>query len=218
MARIARVVLPGHPHHVTQRGVRSMDIFYCEDDYRAYLQLLTEQGRRFGLQVVSYCLMTNHVHLVVIPSDETSLARAIGETHRLYTRMINFRQKTRGYLFQGRFFSTPLDEHHFFAAVRYVEQNPVRAKMVEQAWDYPYSSARYRVGIVEEEKVLSKYAPLDAITDGKEFLARTPEETGMIREKTRTGRPCGDAAFYRQVEEKTSLDLAPKKAGRPKKK
>ena len=118
MARIARVVLPGIPHHVTQRGVRNMDIFFTSDDREIYKGLLLEQSKRFGMDIVSYCLMNNHVHLIVIPHTETSLAKAIGETHRLYTREINFRQKAKGYLFQGRFFSTPLDERHFFAALK----------------------------------------------------------------------------------------------------
>ena len=128
MARLARVGLPGVVHHVTQRGVRSMDIFFEDEDRKVYLSLLKEQGERVGVKFISYCLMTNHIHLLVIPLEADSLRKGIGEAHRLYTRYINFNVNTRGHLFQGRFFSCPLDTPHFLAAARYVERNPVRAK------------------------------------------------------------------------------------------
>jgi len=130
MARIARVVLPGIPHHVVQRGVRSQRLFFGDPDRGEYLRLLAERGRRHGLLYVAWCLMPNHVHLIVIPKTETSLAKGIGEAHKAYTRRINFRQAARGYLFQGRFASCPLDERHLFAAVRYIPRNPVRARLV----------------------------------------------------------------------------------------
>jgi putative transposase len=140
MARIARVVLPGIPHHVVQRGVRSQRLFFSDPDRGEYLRLLAEQGRRYGLLYVAWCLMPNHVHLIVIPETETSLAKGIGEAHKAYTRRINFRQATRGYLFQGRFASCPLDERHLFAAVRYALRNPVRAGLVADPADYPWST------------------------------------------------------------------------------
>jgi len=216
MARIARVVLPGIPHHVTQRGVRNMDIFFTSEDREIYKTLLLEQSKRFGLDIVSYCLMSNHVHLIVIPHTEISLAKAIGETHRLYTREINFRQKVRGYLFQGRFFSSPLDERHFFAALKYVEQNPVRAKMVQYPWEYPYSSAAHYV-THSEDKLITHYALLDTISDWRAFLDESTDQIDEIRQKTRTGRPCGDAQFYMAIREVIGRDLQPKRAGRPKK-
>lgn len=216
MARMKRVVLPNYPHHITQRGVRSIDIFYSEEDYKIYLQLLKEQSERFGLEVLAYCLMTNHVHLIVVPKDENSLARAIGETHRLYTRKINFQQKTRGYLFQGRFYSTPLDDKYLISCLRYVEQNPVRANMVKQAWDYPYSSARYRVGIVDSNEILTAYDTIEAIEDYKDFITSEIKDIEMIREKTRTGRPCGEESFYESIKLNFGMDLKPKKVGRPK--
>ena len=120
MSRIARIVLPGYPHHITQRGVRSQLIFFTDKDRDEYLHLLDRQGRRFGVRFLAYCLMSNHVHLVVVPETEKSLARAIGEAHRLYTKHINAREGVKGYLFQGRFYSCPLDELHFFASIRYI--------------------------------------------------------------------------------------------------
>ncbi len=143
MARIARIILPNFPHHITQRGVRSLSVFHSDEDRREYLYLQKEQGERYDVSFISYCLMDNHIHLIAIPRNETGLAKAIGEAHRLYTRRINFREKVRGYLFQGRFFSCPLDNSHLYSAVRYVERNPVRAKIVKNAWDYNWSSAAY---------------------------------------------------------------------------
>ena len=110
MGRSARVVLPGVPHHVTQRGVRSMENFSSDEDRRAYLSLLNEHGAKAGLEFLSYCLMNNHIHLLVIPQHEKSLREGIGETHKRYSRMVNFREKVRGHLFQERFFSCPLKE------------------------------------------------------------------------------------------------------------
>ncbi len=115
-----------------------MDIFLQKDDQEEYLMLLREQGDRFGVKFLSYCLMSNHVHLLAIPEHSDSLARAIGEAHRLYTRMINFREGVRGFLFQGRFSSCPVStDQYLLAAVRYIERNPVKAKIVSRAWEYP---------------------------------------------------------------------------------
>ncbi len=117
MARLARVVLPGVPHHITQRGVRSINIFSSDEDRTYYLELLRSASEEFGMSVLSYCLMNNHVHLLVVPERETSLSNGIGMVHRHYSRMVNFRENTRGYLFQGRFFSCPLDDRHLSAVL-----------------------------------------------------------------------------------------------------
>ena len=107
MARIARVVVPNLPHHIVQRGNRRQRVFFAEIDYEAYLSLAAEWCGKFGVEIWAYCLMPNHVHLIAVPSTEESLGKAIGEVHRRYTRMINFRKKWRGYLWQGRFASYP---------------------------------------------------------------------------------------------------------------
>ncbi|TAN56117.1 MAG: transposase, partial [Rhodospirillales bacterium] len=142
MARLARVVAPGLPHHVTQRGNRRQPTFFDEGDYRLYLDLLADNAQRFGLQVWAYCLMPNHVHLIAVPEAQDSLTRALAETHRRYTRDINRRKGWKGFLWQGRFASFVLDEPHLLAAARYVETNPVRARLVEQPEDWAFSSAR----------------------------------------------------------------------------
>ena len=212
MARIKRIVIPDTPHHITQRGVRSMNIFFRHDDYEYYKKLLFEQCKIHELKVVSYCLMTNHVHLIVIPKTKESLSRAIGETHRLYTRKINFEQKVKGHLFQERFYSTPLDEEHFLYALRYVEQNPVKAYMVKYPWDYKYSSAKYRAKLIQEDMLLSNNELIDSIKDYKNFLIEDTK-VEILKEKTRTGRPCGDEDFYDKIESLIGIDYRKKKPG-----
>ena len=124
MARIARVVIPNYPHHVIQRGNRNQDVFFSDKDKQAYIDILHEHASRAGVAFWAYCLMDNHVHLIAVPDHENSLARGIGEAHRKYTRMVNFREGWRGYLWQGRFNSYVMDERHLYAAIRYVERNP----------------------------------------------------------------------------------------------
>jgi len=136
MARLARVVAPGIPHHITQRGNRRQPVFLKEDDYRSYLQLMSQWCSKWRVSVWAYCLMPNHVHLIATPETEDGLARAIGEAHRRYTRMINFRENWRGYLWQGRFASYPLDEKYLLAAMRYIELNPVQARLVKIPWQF----------------------------------------------------------------------------------
>ncbi len=219
MARIKRIVVPGYPHHITQRGVRSMDIFSEDDDRRDYLQLLRQYGKQFGVRFISYCLMTNHVHLIAIPDKPDGLARAIGEAHRRYTRMINFRNNVRGYLFQGRFSSCPIcTGEYLFAAVRYVECNPVRAKMVKLALEYPWSSAAIHSGVVDHDPLVAESRLLSEINDWKQFLNTKSEFTDQLREKSRTGRPFGPESFFSTIEKITGRDARPKSPGRPKNK
>ena len=138
MARLARLVIPGLPHHITQRGNRRQKTFFNDGDYQAYLELMAEWCGEHGVEIWSYCLMPNHVHLIAVPKTEDGLRCAIGEAHRRYTRRINFRKKWRGYLWQGRFASFVMDEPYLLAAARYVELNPVRAKLVKTARQWPW--------------------------------------------------------------------------------
>src|SRR4030042_2517893 len=105
MARIARVVVPGFPHHVTQRGNRRQRVFFSDSDYEAYIDLMSEWCKKYRVEIWAYCLMPNHIHLIATPKTKDGLCRAIGEAHRRYTREINFRKKWHGYLWQGRFAS-----------------------------------------------------------------------------------------------------------------
>ncbi len=221
MARLARLVVPGLPHHVTQRGVRSMDVFRSEEDRLAYLDRMSTQCRRFGVETLAWCLMTNHVHLVLVPPSESALARAVGEAHRLFTRMRNFAEDARGYLFQGRFGSCVLDERHLLAAARYAELNPVRAGMVERAEDWPWSSARYHLGRIAADLLVADRTLLGLVPDAqgwRELLAEADAGAEQsVRKGSRTGRPAGDLAFARKLERKTGRKLLPGKRGRPKK-
>lgn len=217
MARLPRVVLPGVPHHVTQRGVRSMSVFWSDGDRVRYLHLMREQGLRFGLTYLAYCLMSNHVHLIAVPDQAESLARAIGEAHRRYTRGVNQREGVRGYLFQGRFSSCPLDERHLVAAVRYVERNPVRAGLVRCAWRYRWSSAPYHVGLRRTDPLVEADDRFGWTEAWREQLRHDPDEIGLLRKHVRTGRPCGDRGFVEDAEHMTARRLRPLARGRPRK-
>ncbi len=219
MARMKRIVVPGYPHHVVQRGVRSLDIFFDDEDRTEYLRLLREQGERFGVAFLSYCLMTNHVHLLAVPEQQDGLALAIGEAHRRYTRMINFRENVRGFLFQGRFSSCPVDlDEYLIAAVQYIERNPVKARMVKTPWEYPWSSAGFRCGLVDYDPLIRENAFLPAETDWWKVISVDTDLNGVLEEKNRTGRPFGSDHFYSVVEKITGRDTRPGAPGRPRKK
>jgi len=214
MARLARVVLPGYPHHITQRGNRRQDVFFKEEDYYYYLDLLKQWCGEEQVEIWSYCLMTNHVHLILTPGPASNLSRAIAETHRRYTRMINFRENWRGYLWQGRFASFPMDEGYLLKAAAYVELNPVKAKMVTKAEDYRWSSVHAHLkgkdplGIVDARKLLA------ICGDWKHYLnqAMKDPEDEFIRHSS-TGRPLGGADFIERAEGILQRDLQKKKPG-----
>lgn len=216
MARIARVVAPGYPHHITQRGNRRQQTFFCDEDYTAYLDLMAEWCRRCGVEIWAWCLMPNHVHLIAVPQSEEGLARAIGEAHRRYTRRINFREKWRGHLWQERFASFPMDESHLLAVTRYVEMNPVAAGLVQYPADYRWSSARAH--LQGQDDVLAKVAPLlEMVGNWRNFLSLPPEdEVKVMRQYERTGRPLGLPAFVEALEQSMGRSLRPQKPG-PKK-
>ena len=219
MARMKRIVVPGYPHHVVQRGVRSMDVFFMETDRIAYTNFLKEQSARFGLTILAYCLMTNHIHLLAVPEKEDSFAKAVGEAHRQYTRMINFRENVRGFLFQGRFSSCPVyTDQHLFTAVRYIEQNPVKAKIVKHPWEYKWSSAGFHCGETGHDPLVKPSSLFSNISDWKGFLSKTDDQEMVLEEKTRTGRPFGPDRFYAVVERVTGINPMPGMPGRPKKK
>jgi len=215
MARIARITIPGVPHHVTQRGNRKQNVFFSDADRRLYLQIIKEQALRFGLKIWAYCLMSNHVHFIVVPETGHSLSRGLGEAHRRYTRIINRRKGWTGFLWQGRFASYPLDEKHLYAAIRYVERNPVRAKIAQKAEEYPWSSACAHVH-GQTDSLLSANFLTDEIKDWADFL-QEPETENVVRayqKHLNSGRPLGDEAFVRCLEAKTGRTLQKQKPGR----
>ena len=216
MARIARVIAPGFPHHVTQRGNRRQQTFFCDEDYQAYLDLMTEWCQKCRVEIWAWCLMPNHVHLIAVPQDEQGLARAIGEAHRRYTRRVNFREGWRGHLWQERFASFPMDETYLLAAARYVEMNPVRAGLAKRPEDYPWSSARAHMEGRDDSLV--KVAPLlEIVGDWRTFLdVPATDDPDLLRRHERTGRPLGGETFVERLEAELKRNLRPQKPG-PKK-
>jgi len=217
MARLARVVLSNLPHHVIQRGVRSLPLFFSESDRETYLGLLDQFATKADLKILAWCLMTNHIHLVVVPpEDPTALARAIGEAHRRYTRMINLRNDVRGHLFQERFHSFPIQsDHHLLTVVRYVERNPVRAKMVRQAANYPWSSARHHVRKTPDRLVTD--SPLFAVpSNWEQILTEDDSQIDTVRRHVRTGRPWGTDTWVATLEQQLGRPLRARQGGWPK--
>jgi len=216
MARMARVVVPDYPHHITQRGNRRQKTFFCQDDYSYYLQLLSEYSRQAKTDIWAYCLMPNHVHLVMVPRQEDGLRSAIGECHRRYTRHINFRHGWRGHLWQERFHSFVMDEEYLLATVRYVERNPVSAGLCKHPEQWRWSSARAHLS--GSDNLLVNVRPmLDRVEDWRTYLSDTtgsPAKNEMIKRHTRTGRPLGSDAFVKQLETLTGKSLAPRAPGR----
>lgn len=215
MARIARVVAPGLPHHITQRGNRRQQTFFVEQDYQVYLDLMAEGCERFGVEIWAYCLMPNHVHLIAVPQTEESMRLAIGEAHRRYTRHVNFRQKWRGHLWQGRFASFPLDEEYLLAATRYVELNPVRARLTALPEEYPWSSARAHLS-GQDDSLIKVKPMLELIPDWSLFLASglSDETMETLRNHEQTGRPLGNEAYVEKLELLLKRLLKPQKVGR----
>jgi len=220
MPRISRIVAVDCPHHITQRGVRSMDIFHSDHDRNQYLQFIKEETQRFEADILAWCLMTNHTHFIAVPHAETSFARGFGEAHKRYTRMKNFSDNVRGYLFQGRFGSCVLDERHLLAAVRYVENNPVVAGIAKHAWEYKWSSASYHVGDIKEDILVQGRDLYGLVKDWREYLDERiagSDDIDNVRKSTRTGRPAGDFDFVNKIEKLTGRLLQKQKPG-PKKK
>jgi len=217
MPRIARVVIPGCPHHLIQRGNRRLRVFFSDEDKAFYLALLKRQIEKHGISIWAFCLMDNHVHLIAVPKAGDSFAKGIGEAHRKYTTVINTREDWKGFLWQGRFISYPLEDLHLFAAVRYVERNPVRARMAKNAEDYSWSSAGAHVR--KERHPLLSTCPLEkGIKDWAVWLKRKDDKEDIKRfvEHEHTGRPLGSEEFVKRLERMTGRVLAPKKRGRRK--
>lgn len=216
MARLARVVAVDLPHHVTHRGNRRGDIFLCEADRTVYITHLRRCAVAARLDVWAYCLMTNHVHLIVVPRRADSLAGGVGLAHRHLAVWQNKAQRWQGHLWANRYFSTPLDARHLWACVRYVQRNPVRAGIVARAQDYPWSSARsHATGAADG--LLSPTRPFPGpIADWSAWLAGDEDQQAAdaIRAATRTGRPCGDKVFVQSIGEACGRDLEPQPPGR----
>lgn len=220
MPRLARILVPGLPHHITHRG-NHKDLIYREDeDRKVYLRLLVKRCTQHSIAILSYCLMTNHVHLVAIPEREDSLSKGLRDAHGLYASYFNRKYNLMGHLWQGRFYSCTLDEVHLWAAIRYVERNPVRAGIVNKAASYPWSSAPAHCGLREDLVLSELVPPTGLIRNWSSWLAQDEGEEKLrwIREKTKTGRPLASDAFVEQLESQLGRPLRPRKGGRPRRK
>ena len=221
MPRTSRVVIAGCGHHVTQRGNNRQDVFFVDDDRRVFLSFLAEAAERFELVVDGYCLMTNHVHLIVTPRHETSLAEALKRTNQLYAQYVNRFHGRSGHLWQDRFFSCPLDEVHHWRALVYIERNPVRARLCRKAWRWPWSSAAAHCGGKDSTGLLDlpqwreqmdtqRWRHLLTLADDEQQIAR-------LRLCTSRGRPLGSDKFVAKLETLLGQRLRPLPSGRPKK-
>lgn len=219
MARLSRVVVANIPYHVTQRG-NARQFLLTDDAARlVYLDLLSKYVELYGLSLLGYCLMSNHVHLILIPQQAESLALALKQTHGRYAAFWNATHASSGHVWQGRYYSCPLDDLHLWIALRYVEQNPVRAGLVATAEAWHWSSAPAHCGQAESplDLDMEKWAKRWTSANWRAYLlaGETEAELQSIRENTHTGRPLGSPEFVKQLECVTLRRLAPQKGGRP---
>jgi putative transposase len=219
MARLARVVAVGVPHHVTQRGNDRQTVFETDLDRVHYMEALRFHCRQQQISLLGYCLMSNHVHLVAVPHSPAALAQGLGRAHYDYARGFNRRHQRSGHLWQNRFYSCPLSGKHLRLALRYVDLNPVRARLVEQASDYAWSSARAHITGCDPLHLLDTKAweVLDLRPDWEDCLraAEQSDNELLLRQSTYSGRPLGDRDFLRQLEVQLRRRLWTRGPGRP---
>ena len=193
MARLARVVVAGFPHHVTQRGNARRFILDCDTDRKVYLDLLAVDIQQSEVTLLGFCLLSNHVHLIFVSAQTDGLAKALKRTQARYAAYWNALHGSRGHAWQGRFYSCPLGDAHLWQALRYVELNPVRAELVPDAGLWPWSSAAMHCrGVALVEFVSLDFWRDDWSADAwRQYLAVGEQEAEMaaIRRCTYTGRP-----------------------------
>jgi len=222
MPRIARIVAVGLPHHITQRGNYKQNVFLDDSDKRQYLSWIEECSSKYGLSILAYCLMNNHVHFIGIPSKENSLAKTFNTTHMRYSQYFNRKRNMTGHLWQGRFYSCVLDDVHLIAAARYIERNPVRAKLVKKPWQWKWSSASAHIdGREPQIRLKNIFEIIEMSCDSWRDYTDSEEDRKTIdnvRRYTLTGRPLGAKYFVERLEREFGRRLVALKRGRPKKK
>ena len=222
MPRRSRFVCEGLPHHITQRGNYRQNVFESREDFQTYCYLFTQYSQKYKVEIVAYCLMNNHVHFVVVPSAADGLARLFNTTHMRYSQYKNLLKHKKGHLWQGRFFSSVMDETYLIFAVRYVERNPVRARMVKNAWDYVWSSARQHVNLERDPilKTTGRQRILQLLGKNSDWRTYLGKEDKVMLETIRTntskGLVIGSDNFIEMLEQKTGMVLKEGKPGRPK--
>jgi putative transposase len=219
MARLARSTIIGYPHQVTQRGNYEQTVFEEEADYRRYLIWLKEYASRYALDIWAYCLMWNHVHFICVPKAEGALAHGFNTLHMRYAQYFHGKKGVTGHLWKGRFLSCMLDDRSVFEEVRYIENNPVRAGLVERAEDYPWSSARHHVLGALDPVIMDGCFLIGEIKDWRAYLEGTGDDPILTRtwHSLKTGRPAGGEGFVRGLEEIMGRRLVALPRGRPRK-
>jgi len=219
MPRQARIVIPNTAHHITQRGNYQQQVFERKEHYKQYCDWINEYAEELGVGILGYCLMNNHVHFIVTPKREDDLAVLFKTVHMRYSHYINRQRAIKGHLWQGRFYSCVLDDIHLYRAIRYVENNPVRARIVEEAWGYQWSSAQDHVS--QKEKALIKLTGYKGIKDKKDWKEYLKEDdlqmTEDIRLKTDRGLVVGTDKFISKLEKVLNRSLKCLNQGRPRK-
>ena len=221
MPRRSRIVLSDTPHHIIQRGHNRQSVFACDEDYLYYLENLKEWKTNLGCKVYAYCLMTNHVHLVVDPGTETeNLALLLKRVAGRQTRYVNKLEKRSGTLWEGRYKSSPIEaEEYLLACNRYIELNPVRAGLVDAPEKYKWSSCRYKTGTEAQEWLDLDPFTLSLGSDGyKKWIssAIAEGEWELIREVAQRGQLTGSNRFVEEVDRRIGKRVAFRKQGRPK--
>jgi putative transposase len=214
MARLARLVIPGLPYLVTQRGDGGRRVFFSDEDYACYRDLLAEATQEARVAVWAWCLLPNHVHLILCPDDEDGLRRALARADRRYAGLVHARQRRTGHFWQGRYGAVAMDEDHLAAAYRYVTLNPARARRVARAEDWPWSSARALLGLGEDPltdlaPARRRFARFADLLEG----AEDRQATARLRKGETVGRPVGAPAFLAGLEARSGRRLAPLKRG-----
>jgi putative transposase len=217
MTRLARIVIPGLPHHVTQRGNRRERVFFSDADYQFYLDELSAAAGKAGSEIWAWCLMPNHVHLVIVPSSEDGLRLTVANAHRRYAARLNARNKWTGHVWQGRYGSVVMDEAHLWNALAYVSLNPVRARLAERAQDWPWSSARAHL-TGTPDGVTTLAPALERVEDFAAFLgAHDAAAFEALRRAEITGRPIGGSIFLDALEARLGRTVKPQQRGRKRK-
>ena len=214
MARIARLVVPGLPHHVTQRGNGGQKVFFSDADYRFYRDLLAESCGAAGVSCWAFALMPNHIHAILVPEDEDGLRAALAPVHRRYAGLINGRRRKTGHFWQGRYGAAVMDEDHLVAAFRYILRNPVEARLAAtpERWRWSSAAAYLRNaddGLTDTGPMRRRFPDMRTLLTGE--VSQFDEL--LVPDDETIGRPRGSDKFMAQLERKTRRSLKPEKRG-----
>lgn len=210
MPRKARAVAVDYPHHITQRGNNREPVFFDDQDFQSYLDLIKQYTTKFKVSLWAYCLMPNHVHLLAVPHEEGALALGVGRTNLVYTRYLNRKYLRSGRIWQNRFYSCIVDcDEYLWSVARYIENNPVRAGLVSSAVDYSWSSARFHLkGESDPLMVSSHWLNDQQRSEYRHFILGADDNiSSQIVQATRSGRPLCSPAVLIKLEKHLGRNL-----------